>query len=549
MQSRFRRLPGGAPLSRDEPVAQRPAASTGTSQAVLATTYALVSLFGLWGLSFGSVPFAVDLPNHAARLFIECNIGDPILARMYSVEYDLIPNLAIDLINGPLCGLVDPMTVVRGSMIAAVAGILIVVWKLHRLLHGSANSFVLLAPAMTFNIITGMGYLNYLIGTFLFLLFAWAMFRFRLLERHWTFQIIIPNLFGVLLFVCHIFALGLAGVFLFGLRFASGKGQPFVRRLTSAGLMSAASFAVPLLMVLLVDRSGVGVTYELAGKVRALWAPMLYSSMVLAAALVFVWFALFLWAFRETHVTFAPPARLPLVLLALFAFLLPSALLDAVDLDSRSLVSVAYFAIAAIGLRDPSRTGTRSTAELAAAAVAFATVGLQFGVALPKMLLFERQVAEFRAAISVLKPLDRVIAVADLDREPSIPTHFYAHLTSYATRDRRAFNPSEFTGKGMQPLHVQPEFACIDVPAGRPLHLRVAEQLLEPATEPLLLQDRYINLRYAYRWDRKFDYVVFYHFGTPANPFAGVLDPVYHGSFFSVLRTRKASGPAAASVC
>ena len=72
-------------------------------------------------------------------------------------RYDLIPNLAIDLINRPFCGVADPMTVIRVAMALALAGVLGVTWKIHRLLNDKPNAFVLLAPAMSFNIVTGMG--------------------------------------------------------------------------------------------------------------------------------------------------------------------------------------------------------------------------------------------------------------------------------------------------------------------------------------------------------------------------------------------------------
>ena len=508
----------------------------------LGAAYVLLSAIGIIGLSIGSVPFAVDLANHATRLFIECNAADPVLSRMYTVHYDLIPNLAIDLINQPFCGVVDPMTVVRGAMAAAMAGVLLATWKIHVLLNQKPNAFVLLAPAMTFNIVTGMGYLNYLVGTFLFLAFVWTMLRYKVLDRHPVLAFLLPNLFGALLFLCHIFALGLAGVFLFGMRFARGERQDLVRRTVGAGALTALAFVVPLLMMLFAERSGVGFAYPLPGKIRALWAPMLYSSVRVAGLLTFVWFALFLWALREKHIRFAASLRWPLIFLGIFALLLPSALLDAVDLDSRSLVAVAFLAIAAIG----ARPGTRipSSAQAAAIAVAVATIGLQLGTAVPKIVIYERQVAELRGASArVFRPYDTVLAMANQDAEPLGIQQFYTHLLSYETRERQIFNPSEFTGKGMQPLRVTPEFVCLDVPAGRPLSYRFAGVMLDPANGSVLSKPQFANLRYAYRWDRKFDYVLFYDFGKPENPFPTILQPVERGSFFTIYRVEGVSGP------
>lgn len=90
----------------------------------------------------------------------------------------------------------------------------------------------------------------------------------------------------------------------------------------------------------------------------------------------------------------------------------------------------------------------------------------------------------------------------------------------------------------MQPLRTKVDYSCIDTPSGKPLRLTIARQLLEPATAPLLRQRKYANLRYAYRWDRKFEYVIFYHFGGVPNPLPNVLEPVQVGSFFSLLRVK-----------
>lgn len=483
----------------------------------------------------GEYPLAVDIPNHAARLFVECNQHDPTLSRMYSVQYSLIPNLAIDLLNRPLCGLVDPLVFLRATLISTMAGILVVVWFLHRFLNQQATAFVLLAPAMSFNVITSMGYLNYLIGTFLFLLFAWSMLRFDILWRHKALAIALPNLFGAAIFLCHIFALGLAGVFLFGLRFTAERDRPLMARLVRAGLLTAVSFAIPFLMILLADRSGTGIFYALSAKARALWSPVLFSSVYVAAALAFLWIALFYWVFRERYVAIAKPLRWALLFLLAFSLALPSGLLDAVDIDSRCFVSVFYLAIAGLVVR--RRNGRPQRAELAAGAVALVTIAAHLMVLMHNVRVFDRQVAEFRSAITVLPAMASVLSVTDLDPNSPVPRRFYSHLGSYATVDRKIFNPAEFTGKGMQPLVVKREFACLDIPAGWPVPTEIIGELSKPETASLMDTKKFRPYDYAYRWDRNFDYVVHFHFGARANPVPSQLKAVREGSFFTIYRT------------
>ena len=512
-------------------------------RAGIAAAYLLLSIVTVGGLLIGDYPLAVDFPNHAARLFIECNASDPVLSRMYTVEYTLIPNLAIDLLNRPFCGLVDSMTFLRLTMAGTLTGILLVVWLLHRFLNQGSTAFVLLAPAMTFNLVTSMGYLNFLIGTFLFLLFAWAMLRFDVLARHKALAFVIPNLFGAAIFFCHVFALGLAGVFLFGSRFAVEQGRPWISRGIRAGLLSVISFVVPVVLIILAERSGFGVYYAIAAKFRALWAAMLYSSVFVAAGLSMLWAVFAYWSFREKLVTIDPRVRWPLLFLGLFAVMLPSGLLEAVDIDSRCLVSVIYLAIGALTLRSGAAAEGLRKAQVAAAIVAILTVVVQLGSAIPKMRLFDQQVAELRGALNAIGPADAVLTMGELDANTEVPQHFYWHLASYATLDRRAFNPHEFTGRGMQPLRANSPFQCIDPSAGRTLGVFAARQLLDPNMADALSEDENSHLRYAFLWDRRFDYVLYFHFGKADNPVPSVLRPTHRGSFFTIFRVQNAIGP------
>ena len=522
------------------------AASAVHSPQWLSAAYLLLSCAGLLVLGMGDVPFTVDLLNHATRLFIECNPGDPFLSKMWTVDYGIIPNLAIDLINLPLCGLVDPLALVRGAMILSLAGILLLVWRIHVLLHREPNAFVLLAPAMSFNVITLMGYLNYQIGAFLFLLFVWSVIRYRLAERRGLVSILLPNMLGALLFFCHVFALGLAGLFYFAMRVQSSSDEPAVRRWLVAGLWSAASFAVPLLLIILADRSGIGFDYTLVGKIRALWAVLLYASLPVAAVLVGLWSALAIWAFRERYVQIHWLMRLPLAFLVAFSLLLPSSMLNAVDLDSRSLVAVAYLAVAAIGwpvvrgVSSPARTAT----AIAAASLALVTVAAQSAAAIPSIREHETRTAELRNALAVIDPLQSVLLIADSDDRTKVRRQLYTHLLSLATRERRAFNPLEFSGRGMQPLRATTAFHCLDVPAGGSIAPEIARQLLDPETGELLRHEFHANLRYAYLWHQRFDMVAYFHFGAGGNPFPSLLVPVKQGSFFTLfdVRTRARKG-------
>ena len=52
-----------------------------------------------------------DYPNHLARVYVLAHLDDsPLLAEYYEAHWEVLPNLAMDLVVTPLLGLVQPET-------------------------------------------------------------------------------------------------------------------------------------------------------------------------------------------------------------------------------------------------------------------------------------------------------------------------------------------------------------------------------------------------------------------------------------------------------
>ena len=161
---------------------------------------------------------------------------------------------------------------------------------------------------------------------------------------------------------------------------------------------------------------------------------------------------------------------------------------------------------------------------------------------LSRVGLFEQQVAELRRGYEVIPPLSPVLSVASEERGPPLPLNLYVHLASYATLDRKAFNPLEFTGRGMQPLQVSPPFSCIDVASGGTLSVPMLRGSVSTVRTG---EKRTPRFQYVDKWDRTFDYVIYYHFGERRNPVPEQLKAVIEGSFFTIFQTGRdrRSGP------
>ena len=82
----------------------------------------------------------------------------------------------------------------------------------------------------------------------------------------------------------------------------------------------------------------------------------------------------------------------------------------------------------------------------------------------------------------------------------------------------------------MQPLQASPAFACIDVASGGTLSVPMLRGSVSTAWTDV---ERTPRFQYADKWDRNFDYVIFYHFGARTNPVPQHLTPVVEGSFFT----------------
>jgi hypothetical protein len=147
-------------------------------------------------------------------------------------------------------------------------------------------------------------------------------------------------------------------------------------------------------------------------------------------------------------------------------------------------------------------------------------------------------VEEFRAASSAIPLGSAVLSVwTGWDQAPGavVGAAAYSHLASYAIIDRKAFDPLEFTGRGMQPLSVTKPYEQITPQATRPLLAETARTLeywRGPQNSKMMKE----KVGYAVSWPTRFDRVIYYHFGDTRNFDSRKLRMVASGSFFSILQ-------------
>jgi hypothetical protein len=506
---------------------EREVRESATSGAWLNAAYVVLCLLSLLPFLLIANPPIVDFANHAARLSLACSIQDPAVAAMYRYQLGVIPNLAADIVNVPFCGAVGPAAVLKGLIAASLAAIYFSGWLIQRQLFGLPNAFLLLLPAIGFNLVTTMGYINFLAGIAVACLLIAAVVG-RDLKFPQLF--VLCNAAGLVLFFCHIFALVFAMVFFFGR--AMRNRAISMRNCALAAFQTAALFVLPLLLIPFVASSGEELSIDYFGKWRvlaSLFVAQHPNANIFGSLLLIPIYLLLRRGWIEIHHEF----RTPLIALAVYVLVVPSGMRDAIDIDSRTAVPLAYLFFAS--LRPIHRE-----AAISAAAAAASAVLLGFGLLMSVLVWrpFSEEVDELRAATSVLPAGAPVISVRNDkgDKRAALPLA-YIHLASYATIDRRIFNPNEFTGVGMQPLSVTPPYVPIDTLAAVPVTSENAVKLEDPTLE-LQQKAKERNAQFMIRWQDRFEYVIYYHFGGPPNFDPKTLSLVHQGSFFSILKVK-----------
>src|SRR5215208_6811977 len=156
-------------------------------------------------------PPLADYINHLSRMHIIATIGsDPDLARFYQVNWQVIPNLMMDLVVPVLEQVMNVFVAGQVYTIATFVLILSGTMALNRRLYGHWSVLPLIAFPLLYNNVFLVGTLNYVfgIGLAIWALAAWIALR----ERSILLRFGVSALFVLGLFFCQLFSVGLYGL-------------------------------------------------------------------------------------------------------------------------------------------------------------------------------------------------------------------------------------------------------------------------------------------------------------------------------------------------
>ncbi len=499
------------------------------------TAIVLVPVFSV------AVPPLADYVNHLARMKVIAVQGlDAHLDAFYRIDWQLIPNLAMDLVVPPLMKFMSVYSAGQVftalTVLASVTGPM----AIHRALYGRINAFPLTAFVVVYNGIFLFGMMNFLLGVGLAM---WGMaFWIAMQERALWARMAVSAVFCLLLYICHLYAVGLYGLGIGAFEIWAWSKRRF--RFDRDFLVDLAALIVPVLpiMWLLVGSSTWGLVGEYA------WAP---QSKMDGLQLVFrtyidthdlavmgLGLAALGWALHR-QILSVHGAIVPLTVFGFAVFLaMPYTLFGSEMADQRMPVAMLLMLLGFVHL-DPEDKWSK--AGFLVLVVGFAV--LRVGDVTVQWVKMASIYQDFRISLATVPPGAKIlVAYSDEPKGTQAEQDAISHAPCVAMIERSALVSTAFTVKGKQIMTVRREFrAQVDSEDGVPPSISqlVAASYVRPDDAP---RDHYWD-----NWTDDDDYVyVLYSEHEADNPDPTNLDLVHDGKGFQLYKIKKDGSSAAA---
>ncbi len=537
--------PTGPAVAQHRPGARRSEAIAGAGQfsaGQIAALFAVLAAIAAVPILLYPWPPLGDYINHLARMHVIAAIDhDPDLALFYEVQWQVIPNLTMDLIVPVLERVMNVYLAGQAYTIMTFVLILSGTLALNRRLYGRWSVLPLIAFPLLYNSVFLVGTMNYLfgVGLALWALATWAALR----ERAMALRLTVSALFMLALFFCHLYAVGVYGLGLLAFelhrlwtswrsdrswsKHVGGRSAPALLDFVACGLPF-----LPVLPLLLMSPTWTlrwDYNWELRGKFSGLlfvievyWRPatLLLATVVGVAAA---------FAMRHRALRFHPLGWVLLAVGGATYLMLPRVLFDTYMADQRLPIALAFMVIACaqLDLRDDFvRRGFATVLVVLLAMRAFEVQSVWRELS--------RGTASFSESVRHIERGAKVlVAYADPNNGDDAREFWLMHAACLAIIERSALVTTAFTVLGKQVMHVRPYYRDrVDTEDGMP-----------PSVQQLLQPVRQIGGRappYWSHWSRDYDYL-YVLFTDPdyANPDPMRLEPIYAGDRFLLYRINR----------
>jgi hypothetical protein len=490
------------------------------------------------------LPPISDYINHLARMHIIATINsDPYLHRYYEIDWQIIPNLMMDLIV-PL--FVRVMNVYLAGQLYTLLSFALIIsgtMALHRRLFGRWSALPLIAFPLLYNDVFLVGTMNYVlgIGLMLWALAAWIALR----ERSRTLRLAVSTLFVLGLFFCHLFVLGVYGVGLLAfesyrlltvlVRLRRSSGRDAARRALPSLIFDFVLTGVPFLLVpallMMSPTRGLWDYYwRLPGKLNGLLMVIQAYSPIVTIVFAAIMVCAAVWALYRRALSFHGVGFAALAVGAVVYLALPRVMFETYMVDLRLPIALAFILIACIDVDFRNRI-----AQLSFAVVLLLLVAVRVAEVEVTWSLLSAGVESFRQSVELLNRGAKVaVAYADPDGGDSLRDYGLVHADCIAVIERSALVTTEFTVEGKQILHARPAYRSrVDTVDGTPPTIGT---LVRVADRP---DTNFAD--YWRRWTEDYDYLYVLFTGPNfANPDPAHLSEMYAGDRFILYRIEHA---------
>jgi len=531
-------------LSPDKPVL--PTSPTrhfswqGLSPVNIAVLFAALTLLISIPIWTHPLPPLSDYVNHLARMHVIATLPkNPQLAAYYEINWQVIPNLTMDLIVPLFARVMNIYLAGQVFMVLMFALIISGSLALNRALIGRWTAMPLFAFPLVYNYVFLVGLMNYIfgIGVALWALAGWVAVR----ERAWPMRLTLSVASAVVLFFCHLSSLGIYGIGILSFelfRLWERRREPWPRRIVDFVVSGLPFLAAAPLLYASPTMDLISRTYwDQRGKIDGLMYVITDYSDIVAVAIVTVTVASIIWAVRHRLLRFHPFALALIGVGSVVYLALPRIMFDTYMTDQRVPVGIAFMLFACGDLELRRRLVRR---------VFLVTLLVLMAGRLIEIDLNWSQLSDttgqFRSSVRRIAPGSKVfVSYADRASGEDVRDLGLVHAACIAMIERNALVTTAFTVAGKQVLHVKPEYRdYVDTQDGTP-----------PATAQLVVAAEHPQPGTPVFWNNwtKFDYLyVLFTEDEAPNPDPTRLKLIADGDRFQLYRIIKPGSSAVSAV-
>ncbi len=462
------------------------------------------------------VPPLTDYPNHLARCYLLAfGDSDQALGQMFSRQWQIIPNVAIDLILPRLMHVFSPLTAGRIMLVFCLLIPTSGAIALNHAYFRRRSLWQIASGFAAYNALFLMGFMNFAIGIGVAMWGAAAWVRYR--ESHSWASVLFAAFLSPVLFFFHLFGLCfyalLVGSYEFFITFVrwSSKGVN-IRFALHRVIMFAVTMIVPLILYLLspIEKLSLDPVWpSFSRKIYFAFGWILEYSrlfdLFVAASLV----AFLVFCVMNGRAFISKAGLVAATALCCVYLVTPFAFKGVYFVDTRLPVMLGFMIFAAFLPRG-------LTSNQRYVALAFFAVLLVTRISFVSRVWVEsqRDLDDVRSVVQAVRVGSRVL-VADVTgsdnpgwyesmpisrRIPEVaPT--YWHLASFVLLDRRAFWPNIFADASQQPIAVKEPYRELQA-------VRSALPNYVDLTRRQFAEDELEHFPFLAEWQQKFDFVL-----------------------------------------